>query len=256
VVVGVAKGRAGLLAVVALLAAASCGRSRTARRPAAAKRDGIVHVVQRGETLYRIGEAYGLPYQELARVNRLRDPSKIHPGQRLFVPGARQPRPAPAVVPVKAMARAPRLEPRDPHAPPFRWPLPNGMVTSGFGPRGTSFHDGIDIAAPAGAPVRAAAGGEVVFSDALPGYGNLVILRHERHYVTVYAHNERNHVHEGQRVAAGDLIATVGRTGRATGPNLHFEVRRHHIVRNPLLFLPAPQRARAVGGGVRVVADR
>jgi murein DD-endopeptidase MepM/ murein hydrolase activator NlpD len=113
-------------------------------------------------------------------------------------------------------------------------------------------HDGLDIAAPSGAPVCAAGSGEVIFSGRLNGYGNLIIIRHDRRYATVYAHNQRNLVHGGQRIKRGQEIALVGRTGRATGPNLHFEIRRDNVARNPLNYLPpAPGLgiARLVGLG-------
>jgi septal ring factor EnvC (AmiA/AmiB activator) len=99
-------------------------------------------------------------------------------------------------------------------AEPGAWPLAAGPVTSGFGPRDGNPHDGIDIAAPSGAPVRAAAAGEVVYLGTLPGYGNLIILRHARGYVTVYAHNDRHHARQGARVRRGQLIATVGPAAR------------------------------------------
>jgi murein DD-endopeptidase MepM/ murein hydrolase activator NlpD len=99
-------------------------------------------------------------------------------------------------------------------------------------------HDGIDIAAPEGAPVGAAADGVVIFAGDQAGYGALVILKHANDLVTLYAHNSRVLVKDGQRVSRGDPIARVGQTGRTTGPHLHFEVRQGTRPRNPLLFLP------------------
>jgi murein DD-endopeptidase MepM/ murein hydrolase activator NlpD len=99
-------------------------------------------------------------------------------------------------------------------------------------------HDGIDIAAPEGAPVTAAAAGTVVYAGEQPGYGAVVILKHEGGLATVYAHNSRVLVREGVRVEAGEAIARVGQTGRTTGPHLHFEVREGTRPRNPLLYLP------------------
>ena len=137
--------------------------------------------------------------------------------------------------------KQPWIRPKD--APPLQWPVPHGTVTSSFGPRRGSFHDGIDIAAPVGAAVRAAAKGDVAYSGSLPGYGNVIILRHGTGYATVYAHNDQNLVEEGQRVNQGQLIATVGRSGRTSGANLHFEVRKDNVAHDPLQFLPARQRA-------------
>jgi len=118
------------------------------------------------------------------------------------------------------------------------WPV-DGVVTSRFGRRHGRMHDGIDIAAPRGTPVRAAASGVVVYADRrLAGYGNLIILRHDANLFTVYAHNQRNLVRVGQRVRQGQTIALVGSTGRATGPHLHFEVRIGAKPVDPLAYLP------------------
>jgi murein DD-endopeptidase MepM/ murein hydrolase activator NlpD len=122
----------------------------------------------------------------------------------------------------------------------FQWPVAQGVVSSGFGIRNGAMHDGVDIAAPAGTPVHAADGGVVIFSGPLHGYGNTVIIRHDDGYATVYAHNEHNLVSEGTRVACGQEIGEIGRSGRTTGANLHFEVRRDNVAQNPLAYLPEP----------------
>jgi murein DD-endopeptidase MepM/ murein hydrolase activator NlpD len=119
----------------------------------------------------------------------------------------------------------------------FIWPI-SGRINSLFGPRGSSFHDGVDIGAPQGTPIRAIEEGEVLYSDRLRGYGNIVILRHGDGFVSVYAHNETNRVREGQQVARGETIARVGSTGRVTGPHLHFEIRRHNKAQDPLHYMP------------------
>ncbi len=107
-----------------------------------------------------------------------------------------------------------------------------GRVSSPFGFRRDPItgekrmHKGIDLAVPAGTPVRAPADGAVVFSGEMRGYGKVVILRHEDGTETVYGHNRSNGCKEGETVQKGDVIAHVGMTGRATGPHLHFEVRK------------------------------
>lgn len=107
----------------------------------------------------------------------------------------------------------------------------SGERTSEYGWRRDPFtgqrawHAGIDIAAPEGTPVRAARDGTVVFSGRERGYGNLVVVEHEGGVRTYYGHNKANEVAEGQSVKAGQVLAQVGQTGRATGPHLHFEVR-------------------------------
>ena len=114
-----------------------------------------------------------------------------------------------------------------------------GVVTSRFGVRNGNKHQGIDIGAPKGTPVLAAAAGKVIYSDnKLRGYGNLIILRHDGGFISVYAHNSENRSREGDAVAKGQVIALVGDTGNAEAPHLHFEIREGARPRNPLFFLP------------------
>jgi len=119
----------------------------------------------------------------------------------------------------------------------FVWPV-RGKITARFDSRHDSLNDGIDIAAPSGTPVRAAAAGQVIYSDRLRGYGNLIIVRHRGGFASVYAHNRRNLVRPGQKVTRRQVIAEVGDTGRITSPHLHFEIRRNNVARNPLSYLP------------------
>jgi murein DD-endopeptidase MepM/ murein hydrolase activator NlpD len=80
--------------------------------------------------------------------------------------------------------------------------------------------------------------GEVIYSNQLRGYGNIVIVRHGGGIVSVYAHNQANLAQEGQQVARGEIIARVGSTGRVTGPHLHFEIRKNNSAQDPLRYLP------------------
>ena len=127
--------------------------------------------------------------------------------------------------------------PPDAYDAAFLWPV-SGAVNSGFGPRGSSFHDGLDIAAPEGTPIRAVEHGEVIYSDQLRGYGNIVIIRHSGGIVSVYAHNQVNLVRDKQQVARGEVIALVGSTGRVTGPHHHFEIRKNNLAQDPTRYLP------------------
>ena len=214
----------GLLAVAVVGGAVACG-----------PKGGIRHTVAPGESLYRIGLAYGVDYRELARVNELKNPDRLEVGQTLFIPDANQSLPVEVITPAARSDRRPRALPADLR---LRWPLEIGRVTSAFGARHDAHHDGIDISAPHGTPVRAAADGTVLYSDRLRGYGNLIIVDHGHGYATVYAHNARNGVAAGQRVRAGQVIATVGQSGRASSPHLHFEVREDNVARDPLAYLP------------------
>ncbi len=109
--------------------------------------------------------------------------------------------------------------------------------TSGYGPRGNRFHHGVDLAAHKGTPVRAAASGIVSFSGWKRGYGRIIIIDHKNGLQTYYAHLDHSHVKKGVRIKAGVEIGTVGRTGNASGPNLHFETREHGKSVNPTKYL-------------------
>jgi len=200
---------------------------------------GLRHRVERGESLYRIAKAYGVTPEELARVNGIRDTGRIEVGQVIVIPRARRALPVGVITPESARGDRP-APPELPRGPsPFVWPVEAGVVTSPFGPRGDTHHDGIDIGSREGAPVRAARAGRVLYSDHLRGYGNLIIVAHDDGYATVYAHNRENRARPGAEVRQGDVIALVGQSGKTSGPNLHFEVRKDNIARNPLFYLPA-----------------
>ncbi len=216
-----------------------------------ARQGGVVHHVAAGQTLWRIAKTYDVPIEVVLRANGHTDPTQIAAGSELFIPGAERELPIP---PPDAPSTAARIGPMRRHSPstipraggrpldpaargePLAWPT-SGVLISGFGERDRDHHEGIDLACPEGTPVRAADDGVVLFSGEQRGYGKLVLLAHDRNLVTVYAHNAENLVSEGDRVARGAPIARVGRTGNATGPHLHFEVRLGTRPRDPLGFL-------------------
>ena len=228
--------------VVVALAGCSAG---VGSREVAIRGEGIYHQVRRGENLYRIGKAYGVSHEELARANGIADAGRLEVGQRIFVPGGTRALPVSVITPEHAISEAPPGSELPQGEGVFIWPLTSGALTSSFGPRGRSFHDGIDIGASPGTVVRAARDGDVIYSDTLRGYGNVLIVQHAGGYVTVYAHNEENLVDAGSRVRQGQPVAKVGRSGRTSGPNLHFEIRKNNVARNPIYFLPSQTVQRA-----------
>lgn len=196
------------------------------------------HTVQPGESVAGIARRYGVPYEDIVRANRLRDPRRIVVGRRLVIPGATADA---AHAPLRGDARVMPIgfAPTAAHGEAkFQWPVPGGAVTSPFGKRDSGHHDGIDVQAPSGTAVRAAREGRVLYSGSLRGYGNLVIVDHGGGFATVYAHNQRNLFRVGQRVRTGQTIALLGATGQVSGPHLHFELRKQNVARDPLLFLP------------------
>jgi len=204
--------------------------------------DDVVHVVRKGENVYRIARYYGVRMRDVIRANRIRDVRRIPVGARLRIPGARR-RPPDGSVRVASLApTVPR--PGRPSALreadlEFDWPLARRRLSSHFGWRRGRRHEGIDLAAPGGTPIRAAEAGRVIHAGGgLGGYGRTVIVRHAGLYSTVYAHARRILVRRGQRVEKGELLAEVGATGRTTGAHLHFEVRRGRTPLDPLHYLP------------------
>ena len=123
-----------------------------------------------------------------------------------------------------------------PSAAGFIWPV-NGPVTSGFGMRWGRMHEGIDIAAGSGTPIRAAAAGRVVYAGWMSGYGNLVAIDHGGGVSTAYGHQSSIAVGNGQVVSQGQTIGYVGCTGHCFGPHLHFEVRINGSPVDPLGYL-------------------
>ncbi len=196
---------------------------------------GVTHVVHAGQTLYRIARTYGVDERELAELNDVERPEDLRTGQALFIPGAERVLDVPMGGPLPAQAdRERRSLARDVR---YAWPV-HGLLVSRFGIRGDEHHDGIDIAAPEGTPVTASRPGKVIFAGEQHGYGRLAIVDHGAGEATVYAHCSEILVQVGDMVRTGQIIAKVGRTGRATGPHLHFEVRFHTQPRNPLFYLP------------------
>ncbi len=197
---------------------------------------GVIHTVGKGEDFWNICKTYGVDPQEVAEINNLRDPSVIKPGKKIFIPGATKVRKIrhSALDPIEKGREDRIVIEKD----RFSWPI-KGEVISPFGMREGVRHDGIDIRAPEGAPIKAADGGTAVFvSSGMRGYGKIIIIRHKGGFYTVYAHNKENLVREGDKVSKGEVIASVGKTGNAETYHLHFEVRQGKIVRNPLFFLP------------------
>jgi murein DD-endopeptidase MepM/ murein hydrolase activator NlpD len=220
----------------------------------------VTHIVQPGQNLFRIGQAYGIPVAKLIEVNRLKSSAPLQVGQRLFIPGAAALRQV--EVPRQltndersALERSlqedltlpstsPPAETPTPVPPQVRtdtdfvWPL-YGPVTSPFGPRNGRLHAGIDIGSPHYQEVVAAADGEVIYAGNTGGsFGKTVVLQHGQGVRTVYAHLSIIIARERETVRQGQAIGGVGDTGRATGPHLHFEIRKNGVPVNPEGYLP------------------
>ncbi|MBN2343882.1 MAG: M23 family metallopeptidase [Deltaproteobacteria bacterium] len=215
------------------------------------------HIVKKGDTVESIASSYGASAELIAELNEIPAAGEIQGRDQIFVPlksgtppGDGKP---PKVTPKKTndtvAERSDSNNAITTHVvqgqcgqqgrPCFLWPV-DGAFSRPFGKDENGDHDGIDIEAPEGTPVVAANDGEVLYSgDAIKGYGNLVLIRHEDNIITVYAHNARNVVSEGTAVKRGDKVAEVGRSGAAARDHLHFEVRVNEQPTDPLLYLPS-----------------
>ncbi len=193
-------------------------------------------MVERHQTLYRICKTYGVDLKQVASLNGIPDPSKIETGQRIFIPGAKKVLKVEIYIDDVAAEQGGR--PKVAYKKlDFIWPV-EGKIIDVFADVERKNHQGIDISAPLGTPIKASNAGTIQYSNnGIRGYGNLIILRHSEEYVTLYAHNQVNLVEEGTWVEKGQIIGKVGRTGRASGPHLHFEIRKNNKPLDPLLFL-------------------
>jgi murein DD-endopeptidase MepM/ murein hydrolase activator NlpD len=223
------------LAAIALLGAVvGCASSNTPTRTPPSQ--AAVHVVQRGDTIYQIAQRYGVSVDAIVQANRITDFSAIEVGTRLVIPGAKPESSLASLIP---LPRTPdlRAQARREADLAFDWPIFGGF-SSGFGWRGIGSHEGIDLTAKPGTPVLAAEAGRVIESGWHGDYGRVVIVKHAGRYSTLYAHNRSVRVKKGAFVEKGDVIAEVGATGNASGPHLHFEIRRAKEPQDPLRYLP------------------
>ncbi|MDQ7782793.1 MAG: LysM peptidoglycan-binding domain-containing M23 family metallopeptidase [Desulfomonilaceae bacterium] len=220
---------------------------------APSEEEGAFHIVGKGDSLRHICEVYGLDFGKVASINRLKAPYALNEGDTVFLPAS-------ALLPEgKPSNRLHREESTswasaggdrrkianairgriDQSVPEMEFPVPGGVLTSPFGYRWGKFHTGLDIAAPTGTTVRACADGRVIFTGSrkrFRRYGNTVLIHHGKGVYTYYAHLDKILVKKNQTVRKGRKIATVGNTGRSTGPHLHVEMRVGNKMYNPLAY--------------------
>jgi lipoprotein NlpD len=218
--------RAGsVLAVLLSLVLCSCSSTPERRQ---------TYTVKRGDTLYAIAWRHKLDWHDLARWNSIRGDYVIQPGQVLKLYPSRgratQARPSPAPARQTARASAPSVEPVQ-----WQWPVNGGTATLTTRPNGGQ---GLTVSGQLGEEIHAAAAGRVVYTGSgLLGYGQLVILKHNDSYLSAYGHTQSVAVREGDAVAAGQRIATMG-AGPQGDAMLYFEIRINGTPGNPLTFLP------------------
>lgn len=197
------------------------------------------HTVVRGESFEDVARRYSVDTRSLALLNRMQPPYTVRAGDRIVLPAMAQATREPTARPPSTTTSAAQMPGRTPAVQAARFALPlDGAIVTRFGaqPGGVRV-DGVEIAGREGAPIRAAADGDVVYAGAdLEAYGTLVLVRHADNYVTAYGYARRALVREGQRVRAGQEIAELG--ARADGrPRLLFQVRQGSSAVDPAPLL-------------------
>ena len=233
---------------------------------------GIYHPVQSGETLGQIARAYGRSETQLARVNGISSPQSLQKGGRLFIPGATSLRGTNSTSPVAKQSGSPKQariksvpspsstkktqnkavsalgqksnEQKVKSSPPkvvpgrFTWPL-QGALLRRFGDQIPFPCKGVEIAAPSGTPVVAAADGRVIYSgDGISSFGNMIILQHDGDFYTVYAFAQKIFAETGSSVRKKERIALSGVPPLGRSPRLYFELRHHKEPIDPTFYLP------------------
>lgn len=215
------------------------------------------HRVKQGDTLFSIALRYGIDYRKLASANSISKPYRIYEGQRIdtrvsSIHGISTQKPSAKKSPKRKVTNGNKKitntnQPKTFQKPPnkvknthllsWQWPS-NGRLIRPFSSK-EPINKGIDMAGNLGDSVSAASAGTVVFAGhGLRGYGNLVIIEHNRRYLSAYAHVSRILVKEQEKIKAGQIIAEIGSTG-TNEVKLHFEIRDNGKAVNPVRYLPA-----------------
>lgn len=177
---------------------------------------GVRYKIKSGDTIAGVAKTYGGNAEEIIAYNQLSAGAALTAGATIIIPGGTVPAPARPKTAAKAGATGKG-------SAGFIHPLPGAMRTQGI-----HGFNAVDLAASIGAPIKAAAAGEVIVSKSggwNGGYGNYIVIKHANGTQTLYAHTSENLVSVGTRVGQGEVIAKVGNSGRSTGSHLHFEVR-------------------------------
>lgn len=228
--------------------------------------------VEKGDTLYSLSRKYEIPVNDLAVLNKLNAPFALSVGQKLKVPQlnktvksdkvitgptkiAKTEKPVAKTTPVKKEAKTqtvvkteskkissdpqrqlPKITARS--STKFSWPV-RGRILSQYGAKnGGLFNDGINISASIGTAVKAAENGVVAYAgNEVKGMGNLIIVQHSDGWMTVYAHLDSMNVKRGTKLTVGQMIGKIGKTGKVSQPQLHFEIRKGTKAYDPILYL-------------------
>lgn len=207
-------------------------------QPKAPSRSGAYYTVKRGDTLSQIARANGLTVNDIKAANpKITNPNLIEPGNLLYLPGVK----GENVYPSSAGQTIPSATPGVASSQGYIKPV-NGYVKSSYGVWLSDCgrrNDGVIFGAPLGSPVMAARSGKVfLVSPGLVSYGKVVMIDHGNNIWTMYSHLNDVYAKPGQAVRAGQVIATVGQTGRISAPALHFAIANKGKFVDPAFYLP------------------
>lgn len=196
----------------------------------------------KGDTLYSMSKRYGVSVGRLAQLNQLKSPYIIQPGQTIFLKPLNTPSKSPVTGVATGSAATAKPQPKKsqiiswPKSVRWQWPA-KGKVVKKFN-RQRNDAKGLDIAGKQGNAIVASADGKVVYSgNGLISYGNLIIIKHNKTFLSAYAYNRKLLVKEGDTIKAGQKIAEMGRKDKLS-PRLHFEIRKNGKPVDPMKYLP------------------
>lgn len=197
---------------------------------------GVKHIIKKGDTLSKIATKYDAETDDIKVFNGIDTDSQLKVGEILYVPNGIIKAPEPVKKPTSSSGSSSGSGSSVVVSSGYyKWPVSGGRITSSYGPRKLGYHYGVDIGAPRGTTVFAAASGTVVetVSYCVEGrtscggrYGNYIVIQHSNGTFTRYAHLQRVSVSVGDDVSKGEKIGTVGNTGRSTGPHLHYQIEK------------------------------
>ena len=206
-----------------------------------------IHIVKKGDTLYSISRKYKTDLFIVAKFNNLKNVNQINVKQKLVIPDYFFER---KNIKKKVVKKSDKLLKRkkkkqriisrkdEVFVEKFIWPI-DGKVISKYGSDTPGFfNDGINIKSSTGKDIKASHAGEVVYSgNEIPGYGNLILIKHPKNWITAYAHLQKIYKKKGAKVKQGEFIGSVGKSGNVQEPQLHFEIRKGKEAVNPLKYL-------------------
>ena len=203
-----------------------------------------MHVVVKGETLYSISRYYETTVFTLAKYNNIKNINNIKVGKELIIPKRSE-----KIKKIKTKRwdsnfKKKKIENtkivvlRDQQTTKFIWPV-KGKLLSKYGKSKEGFYnDGINIDSKKGTKVMSSQAGKVIYcGNEIPGYGNLILIKHSKNWITAYAHLNEVFTEKGKKVSKGEIIGSVGNTGNVRSPQLHFEIRKGKESVNPLKLL-------------------